>query len=384
MTETFKIEFNKIYGKPATSVYYCPGRVNLIGEHIDYNGGLVMPCAISLGSWLLVAKNEDNKLRFRSKNFEEIYETGITGTFLKQDESWYNYPLGIVHFISQYIEINCGLDLYFAGNLPVGAGLSSSASIEVCTAFALNHLFQGNITPKEMVLLAQKAENEFIGVPCGIMDQYAVCFGKKDEAMLLNCARIEHEYIPFDTRNYCLLVMNTNKPRSLVHSKYNERYAACQYALKLLQEALLVNHLCEINFHQFEQHRHLLKDTTLERRVIHVISEQFRVGEARDALRFGQLETFGKLLFASHRSLKDFYEVTGTELDTIIDFCKTFNGCIGARMTGAGFGGCAIALVEKELVNEFGEKLQTHYSANLGYSCTINTVEVSNGVHYIN
>jgi galactokinase len=382
MTELLKTEFNKIYGKPATGVYYCPGRVNLIGEHIDYNGGLVMPCAISMGTWLLVAKNEDNVFRFRSKNFDGIYETGINGSFSKQGESWYNYPLGVLQFISQYIKINNGLDLYFGGNLPVGAGLSSSASVEVCTAFALNHLFDGKITQKEMALLAKKAENEFVGVPCGIMDQYAVTFGKKDEAILLNCATETHEYIPFDTGIYQLLVINTNKPRSLVHSKYGERYEECREALKILQQALPVNHLCEINFHQFSDHRSLLKNETLEKRVMHVISEQFRVGEARDALRFGQLETFGKLLFASHRSLKDFYDVTGTELDTIVGFCKTFNGCIGARMTGAGFGGCAIALVEKRCIDEFEKGLISFYSEQIGYSCSIYHVGIPGGVHY--
>jgi galactokinase len=382
MTIPLKTEFRKFYDREAGSVYHCPGRVNLIGEHIDYNGGLVMPAAVSMGTWMAVAKNDDQLFRFRSMNSDLFYEIGIADVILKQKNDWVNYPLGVIHFLKEQLDMNCGVDMLYSGNLPVGAGLSSSASIEVCTAFALNNLFQGALSLKELALLAQSAEREFVGVNCGIMDQYAVAFGKEHHALLLNCADVEHEYLPFDTGGYKLLIINTNKPRNLVQSKYNERFTEYRTALAALQTVLPIEHLCEVNFHQLQEHRSLLNDT-LYKRSLHVVSEQFRVGEARDALRFGQPETFGKLMFASHRSLKEFYEVTGMELDTIVDFAKTFTGCIGARMTGAGFGGCSIALVKKDQVGEFDAGLNVYYEKLIGFSCSVMKAEIVDGVRQV-
>ncbi|MBL7728403.1 MAG: galactokinase, partial [Dinghuibacter sp.] len=311
MDAALNIEFKKIYGTAAEWMFYCAGRVNLIGEHTDYNGGLVMPCAISMGTHLLAARNNEGVIRLHSLNEPGAVEIPVTGEITVQSLHWVNYPLGVIHLLKEHTAFSSGFNLLYQGNLPVGAGLSSSAALAMVTAFALNQLLHAGIPLKELALLCQKAEHEFAGVPCGIMDQYAVAFGKKDNAILLNCALPEHEYIPFNTGEYQLLIVNTNKPRKLVESKYNERLAECTTALRIFQQALPVEHLCAISFHEFEQHRHLLQNATLEKRVLHLISEQFRVGEARDALRFGELFTFGKLMYASHRSLKEFYEVTG-------------------------------------------------------------------------
>ncbi|TAL42034.1 MAG: galactokinase, partial [Chitinophagaceae bacterium] len=364
-------------------VFFCPGRVNLIGEHIDYNGGKVMPCAISLGTWLAVSKNTDKKLRFQCLNFPETAELHLQTSYSKTGDEWFNYPLGIIsHFTESDMNVS-GMNMLFAGNLPVGAGLSSSASIEVLMAYAINEMFALNLSKKDIALLSKKVENEFIGVNCGIMDQFAVSLGKKDKAILLNCDTLEYEYLPLELNDYVLVIINTNKPRKLVESKYNERFAECGKALKALKKELEVQHLCNVGLHDFSTHRHLINDAVLEKRALHVISENFRVGEAVDALKAGELFTFGKLMYDSHQSLKEFYEVTGKELDTIVEFCKTFDGCIGARMTGAGFGGCAIALVKKASFKVFSEKILAYYEKQIGYKPGVFASEAGDGVREI-
>jgi galactokinase len=270
--------------------------------------------------------------------------------------------------------------MLFYGNLPIGAGLSSSASIEVLTAFALNELFHPGLSRTDIALLSKKTENEFIGVNCGIMDQFAVAMGQKNKAILLNCDTLDYKYLPFETGSYVLTIINSNKQRALTDSKYNERFAECGAALKLLKQKLDVQNLCDVDFHSFESHRHLINDPVLEKRALHVISENFRVEEAADALKAGDLISFGKLMYASHQSLKEWYEVSGKELDAIVDFCKTYNGCIGARMTGAGFGGCAIALVKKESFDDFWAQLITCYQNKIGYEPAVFASEAGEGV----
>jgi len=272
------------------------------------------------------------------------------------------------------------MDMLFYGNLPIGAGLSSSASIEVLTAFALHEIFQLNISKPDIALLSKKVENEFIGMNCGIMDQFAVAMGKKDKAVLLNCDTLDYEYLPFETGEYNLAIINSNKQRSLTDSKYNERFAECGAALKLLKKELKVQHLCDVDLNSFESHRHLINDPILEKRALHVISENFRVHEAADALKAGDLFTFGKLMYASHQSLKEWYDVSGVELDTIVEFCKTYDGVIGARMTGAGFGGCAIALVKKDQFDNFSLKLTDYYKNKIGYKPEVFASEIGDGV----
>ena len=368
------------FGKEPQHIFFCPGRVNLIGEHIDYNGGNVMPCAISMGTYLAVSKNTDKLLRFQCINFPETADLHLQESYTKTGKEWFNYPLGVINeFLTKEISL-CGLDMLFYGNLPIGAGLSSSASIEVLTASAMSSMFGAETTNKELALIGKKVENEFIGVNCGIMDQFAVAMGKKDKAILLNCDTLDYEYLPFEIGDYVLAIINSNKQRKLADSKYNERFAECRKALSLLEKKLSVNHLCEINFHSFEEHRHLINDPVLEKRVLHVISENFRVGEAKDALKAGELVTFGKLMYASHQSLKDWYEVSGKELDTIVDFCKTYKDCIGARMTGAGFGGCAIALVKKNSFDDFEEKIKAYYKDIIGYEPGVFASVIGDGV----
>lgn len=360
-------EFRTRYHNSPEYIFFCPGRVNLIGEHIDYNGGKVMPCAVSSGTWLLVARNTDKRLQFQSMNFPETAELHLQSSYSKTGKEWFNYPLGVIHYLLQDEHEISGMDLLFYGNLPVGAGLSSSASIEVLTAYALNQIFALQIPVKELVLLGKKVENEFIGVNSGIMDQFAVAMGQKDKAILLNCDTLEYEYIPFEIGEYVLAIINSNKQRALAESKYNERFAECGAVLKLLKKELTVTHLCDVSPDQFEKHRYLIKDPVLEKRALHVITENTRVKQARAALEAHRLQEFGELMYASHQSLKELYEVSGKELDSIVEFCKDYEHCIGARMTGAGFGGCAIALVKKDHFEDFTRKITTYYKNQIGY-----------------
>ena len=372
--------FEKRFHKKPDHLFFSPGRVNLIGEHIDYNGGKVMPCAIDLGTYLAVSKNTEKMFRFDCLNFPETAELHLQHSYSKSGKAWFNYPLGVInHFLTQGHPIS-GLDMLFYGNLPIGAGLSSSASIEVLTAFALDELFQANIPKVEIAVLSKKVENEFIGVNCGIMDQFAVTFGQKDKAILLDCDSLKYELIPFAIGDYVLAIINTNKARTLADSKYNERFAQCGAALKALKKELLVNNLCDIDLETFQSARHLIEDEVLEKRALHVISENSRVHEATLALMQNQLNKFGQLLYASHQSLKDLYEVSGIELDTIVEFCKGYDYCIGARMTGAGFGGCAIALIKNDKVDDFIKNITRYYTRKIGYSPSVFVSNIGDGV----
>ena len=373
-------EFSSRFGKSPEHIFFCPGRVNLIGEHIDYNGGKVMPCAISLGTYLAISKNKDKLLRFQCLNFSETAELHLQESYSKTGKEWFNYPLGVINEIVQNGNAISGLDMLFYGNLPIGAGLSSSASIEVLTGFALSEMFGLGISNKDISLVSKKVENEFIGVNCGIMDQFAVASGKKNRAILLDCDTLEYEYLPFETGDYILAIINSNKQRKLADSKYNERFTECGKALKALKKELNVTHLCDIDLKAFEDHRHLINDPVLDKRALHVISENFRVREAKNALKANDLVTFGKLMYASHQSLKDWYEVSGKELDTIVEFCKTYEDCIGARMTGAGFGGCAIALVKKDKFQNFSSKLGEYYNKMISYKPDVFASEIGDGV----
>jgi len=373
-------EFSSRFGQIPEHIFFCPGRVNLIGEHIDYNGGKVMPCAISLGTYLAVAKNKDRLIRFQSLNFSEKAELRLQEGYTKTGKEWFNYPLGMINELIQDGNTISGLDMLFHGDLPIGTGLSSSASIEVLTGFALNQIFKLKISNNDIALMGKKTENEFIGLNSGIMDQFAVALGGKNKAILLDCDTLEYEYLPFETGDYILAIINSNKQRKLADSKYNERFAECGKALKALKKELSVTHLCDIDLKTFEDHRHLINDPVLDKRALHVISENFRVGEAKIALKANDLTTFGKLMYASHQSLKDWYEVSGKELDAIVEFCKTYDDCIGARMTGAGFGGCAIALVKKNKFEDFSLKITEYYNERIGYKPEIFASEIGDGV----
>ena len=373
-------EFNQRYNKKAEHIFFCPGRVNLIGEHIDYNGGQVMPCAVSAGTTLLIARNNDKKLRFQCLNFPETAEFPVQSSYTKTGREWFNYPLGVLHELLQQGHSISGMDMLYYGNLPIGAGLSSSASIEVLTAYAFNTLFMLNINRPDIALLSQRVENGFIGLNSGIMDQFAVAMGKKNHAILLDCDSLDYEYIPFEIGDHILAIINSKKQRALAESKYNERFAECRTALELLKKELAINNLCDISPETFAKYRHLVNDPILEKRALHVITENDRVKQATLAMHSHQLDNFGELMYASHQSLKELYEVSGKELDTIVDFCKSYSGCIGARMTGAGFGGCAIALVQKDKFIDFSDKLKTHYKERIGYDCEVFSSEIGEGV----
>lgn len=381
--DQLKKEFEKIYDKPAERIFFCPGRVNLIGEHIDYNGGQVMPCAISMGTTVLIAKNSHNLFRFRAADFPETGNIGLKDSYTKTGPEWYNYPLGVIHeFLKAGVKLE-GLDFLFSGNLPIGSGLSSSASIEVLTAYALNNIFNGGMNNVELALLGKRVENQFMGLNSGIMDQFAVAMGKEGNAVLLNCDTLDYEYLPFEIGDHILAIINTNKPRKLVESKYNERFAECMTAKEKLQQKLNINHLCEVSIEDFTRNRELINDPVVENRALHVISENERVKKAKEALTSGDIKAFGELMYASHNSLQNLYEVSGKELDTIVEFCKTYKECIGARMTGAGFGGCAIALVKKECFDDFKDKVCKYYEDKIGYKPGVFSSVIAEGVRTV-
>ena len=376
-------KFFENYQQQATATYFTPGRVNLIGEHIDYNGGLVMPCAITLGTWICMAPNDKKVINLKSLNFPEELTVPLQSAYSKTGKEWYNYLLGVFNEIGKEKEIPQGLDILIYGNIPIGSGLSSSASIEVTMAYALNDYFNMAFTKLELVLMAKRVENDFIGVNSGVMDQFAVTFGEKDKAIVLNCDTLKYRIVDCDTGNYKLAIINTNKPRKLAESKYNERVHECQTALKQLNKEISLNNLCELNAEKFALHSHLLTDPVILKRATHVIKENDRVTLAAKALSEGSLEEFGRLMYASHLSLKDLYEVTGVELDTVVEFCKDYPHVIGARMTGAGFGGCAIALVEKGFEEDFIEKLSPYYVDKIGYAPAVYLSDIGNGASRI-
>jgi galactokinase len=373
-------KFNDLYNKEAAHAYFSPGRVNLIGEHIDYNGGLVMPCAITFGTYLLITPNEDGIFRFRSLNFNDKHDIALQNSYQKIGDGWFNFPLGVIdHFLKDGHQLQ-GLDMLFYGDIPIGSGLSSSASIEVVTAFALNDIFNAGYSKLELVKIAKSVENNFIGVNCGIMDQFAVAFGEKDKAIVLNCDTLEYDIVNSNLGKYVLAIINTNKPRKLAESKYNERVQECQTALKALKQELDINNLCDIDAFTFKQYKHLIIDEVVRKRAKHVIEENDRVKLAADALANNNLGEFGRLMYASHDSLRDLYEVSGKELDAIVEYAKTNADVAGARMTGAGFGGCAIALIKRDKLEDFSLGLTTYYTNKIGYAPSVYSSLIGNGV----
>ncbi len=373
-------EFKNLFNKEVENAWFSPGRVNLIGEHIDYNGGLVMPCAITFGTYVVAALNNDNVFRFRSLNFDDKLDIPLQPDYKKTGESWFNYPLGIIEYFLKDGHQLQGLDLLYYGDIPISSGLSSSASIEVVTAYALNELFNCGYSKLELVKLAKEVENVFIGVNCGIMDQFAVAFGEKDKALMLNCDTLDYKAVDTNLGDYVLAIINTNKPRKLAESKYNERVQECQAALKALQQKLNIQNLLRYDSATFKQHQHLITDAVVLKRATHVIEENDRVKLAANALAGRDLSEFGKLMYASHDSLKNLYEVSGKELDTVVDYSKTNPNVAGARMTGAGFGGCAIALVKESAFDQFNKAVTAYYIDKIGYAPSVYSSLIGDGV----
>lgn len=376
------VKFQELFGNLENKeFYFTPGRVNLIGEHIDYNGGFVFPCALSFGTYAICRKREDQNFNLFSINFPEDNIINFNINELIKTDVWGNYCKGVIKVIKDNnFNIPFGLDIVFYGNIPNGAGLSSSASLEVLMGTILNTTFNLNIPMIDIVKYSQKAENEFIGVSCGIMDQFAVGMGKKDHAILLNCDTLDYEYAPISLENASIVIMNTNKRRGLADSKYNERRNSCEEALKDLQNSNVnINNLCDLSLKEFEEVKHFIKSEEALLRATHAISENERVLNSIKALKKNDIETFGKLMNESHISLRDNYEVTGFELDSIVKFAWKEPGTIGARMTGAGFGGCAVSIVKNDSIDEFIKNVGKKYKEETGLAADFYIANIGDG-----
>ena len=377
-----KKNFYSVYGKPEHEprIFFAPGRVNLIGEHTDYNGGYVFPCALNYGTYLLIREIPAKAVSLASTNMDYKADILLTDLHKKHNNEWVNYPLGVIDQMKKKGIKPKGAELLYSGDIPNGAGLSSSASIEVVTAYALNELWEANIPKMEMVKLSQKAENEFVGMNCGIMDQFAVSMGEKDSALFLNCDTLDYEIVPLVLKNFKLVISNTNKRRELADSKYNERRSECEKAVDYLNKKKKIRNLSELSLTEFEEFESIIPDKIIRSRAKHVISENDRVLKAIPALKSGDLELFGQLMNESHDSLKNDYEVTGFELDTLAEEAQKLPGVIGSRMTGAGFGGCTVSLVDQNYVDKFINKLGETYSQKTGLKAELYIADVGNGV----
>ena len=366
--------FERVFGEGGDiQTFFAPGRINLIGEHTDYNGGYVFPASISFGTYAVARKREDRVLRFYSMNFEDlgVMTSSLDDLSYQKSDNWANYPKGMIDaFNTHGYTVDSGFDVLYFGNIPNGAGLSSSASIELATGVLLETLFDLKIDRVEMVKLGQYVENSYIGVKSGIMDQFAIGMGKDKHAILLDCNTLEYEYAPVELGDYVIVIMNTNKRRELADSKYNERRSECESALADLQTKLDIQSLGDLSVDAFDQHRQLISGETKQKRARHAVYENARTKEAFTKLHEKDLVAFGQLLNDSHASLRDDYEVTGLELDTLQEAAIKQPGVLGARMTGAGFGGCAIALVEKAQVEIFKTNVEDIYTDKIGYAPT--------------
>ena len=380
-----KADFVKTYGgtEDSVSVFSSPARINIIGEHIDYNGGKVFPAAINRYLYVAIRKRMDNKVLYKSIQFEGTYEFDITENFaFKKENDYSNYLNGILSQLkAKGCKFDCGFEVLMASNVPAGGGISSSSALECGFAYAVSETFGFNIDRVEIAKLGQMSEHKFMGVNCGIMDQFIISVGREKTAIVLDCNTLEYSYAPLELGDYRFVVMNTNKQRRLADSKYNERRGQCEEALKILQDnGTDISALCQLNPAQWENCKKFIKDEILLKRAKHCVYENQRVLDAVEALKAGDLAKLGKLLNESHKSLDEDYEVTGIELNTLAAASQKQEGCLGARMTGAGFGGCAIALVHKDKVDTFIENVQKEYTEKIGYAAGFFSCESGNGV----
>ena len=372
-------QFKEIFGCEAEEVYSAAGRVNLIGEHVDYSGGQVLTAALSLKCRVAVRKNGTNFMRVAATDIPARAEIDLDATENYKNLKWGNYQAGVADEMKKAGYRLVGCDILYDCSVPFGSGLSSSAAIEVATAYALARTGGNYVDKKELAVISQRAENNYCGVNCGIMDQFASANGKRGHAVLLDCATLDFEYIPLDLKNCVLVLSNCNKPHNLVESKYNERRTEVDSALKLLRKQIDANDLAHIQPYLLEEHRTLLTPL-LYRRAHHVVSECDRVRRSVEALQDGDLERFGRILNESHKSLKEDYEVTGKELDALAEAAQKHPECLGSRMTGAGFGGCTVSLVRKTGVEDFIAKVGKEYREKIGYDASFYVAEVSEGI----
>lgn len=376
-------KFQEIFGaEEGAKAYFAPGRVNLIGEHTDYNGGHVFPCALTIGTYGVARKREDDRLRFYSMNFGElgVIESSLEEFIPGGDKNWTAYPKGVMWAFEQKgMKIPSGLDLLLFGNIPNGSGLSSSASVEVLTGAILRDLFGFEVTNQDLALIGQFSENKYNLVNCGIMDQFAIAMGKKDNAIFLDTADLSFEYAPIKLEGAKIVISCSNKKRGLGDSKYNERRSECETALAELQKVVQIKSLGELSEAQFEEYKDAIRDEVRRKRAKHAVYENQRTLKAVAALKAGNLAEFGELMNASHVSLRDDYEVTGIELDTLAEEAWKVPGVIGSRMTGAGFGGCSVSIVKDEAVDAFIQNVGEAYKEKIGYAADFYVVEIGDG-----
>ncbi len=402
MKEMVLKKFEEIFGDiKDVSVYFAPGRVNMIGEHTDYNGGHVFPCALTIGTYAAARKRQDNKLRFYSMNFDGlgVIESSIEDLKPEKDAHWTNYPKGVMWaFEKRGFKLPCGLDIVLNGNIPNGSGLSSSASLEVLTGYLLRDLFGFDVTNVDLALIGQYSENNFNGMNCGIMDQFASAMGKKNHAIFLDTADLSYEYAPLVLEGAKIIVTNSKVKHSLVDSEYNTRRSECEKALEELQTVIGINGLGDLSEEQFEQYKTAIQDEVRVRRAKHAVYENQRTIRAVEALKKNDLELFGKLMNASHVSLRDDYQVSCEEIDVLVEEAWKIPGVVGSRITGGGFGGCTVSIVKNEAVEEFKEKggctvsiveeskvdsfiqeVGKEYKEKIGYAADFYVVEIGDG-----
>ena len=384
--DQLKSAYEAAYQKSATDIFFSPGRVNLIGEHTDYNGGFVFPCALSFGTYILLSKNDEQKINFRSLNMEAIYSLELTQLSEPlPNKAWANYPLGVfAQFIKRGISITQGYDILFWGNVPAGAGLSSSAAMEVVTAYALNDLLGTNYGLADLAKIGRAAEHEFAGVMCGIMDQFASAHGKVDHAIYLNCDTLEYDLVPVKLDGIKVVVTNTHSPHKLDSGSFNDRVRQCQLAVEQINSVLPIQYLAELSQVDFDQVKDAITDETAHRRARHVVGEVQRTKDAVEALKNGDIVKFGQLMNQSHVSLRDDYEVTGPQLDALAEAAWKIDGVLGSRMTGGGFGGCTVSLVREEAISAFIEKVGAEYTEKTGLTADFYIAEIGEGAHRVN
>lgn len=376
--------FAKLFGGEGDiRTYFAPGRVNLIGEHTDYNGGHVFPCALTIGTYMAARKRDDRKLRFYSMNFEKlgVVESSLDEFLMGKEGNWTAYPKGMMWaFCQKGFPVEQGFDIVLYGNIPNGSGLSSSASVETVTGVMLRDMFgYDTISMIDIALYGQFSENNYNGVNCGIMDQFAIAMGKAGHAIFLDTATLKYEYAPIRLENAKIVISCSNKKRGLGDSKYNERRSECETALAELQKVVKIDALGDLTEAQFEQYRDAITSPVCQKRAKHAVYENQRTIKAVEALQNNDVALFGKLMNDSHVSLRDDYEVTGIELDTLVEEAWKIDGVIGSRMTGAGFGGCTVSIVKDDAVDAFIEKVGTAYKNKIGYAADFYVVEIGDG-----
>jgi galactokinase len=383
MKKFIEHKFQEIFERTDGTPYFSPGRVNLIGEYTDFNGGYVFPCGLEFGTYGMIALRDDMIVNVYSEHFsKEIYTFNLLSYTKDKNASWCDYIKGVIEGIEEKgIVLSKGFDIYLFGNMPAGAGLSSSASLEMLIAYMLNDQLGLKLEKTELALIGQYSENVYVGLKSGIMDQFSVIHAKKDHALLLDTKTLKFDQLPFKLTDYQLMIVNTNKSRGLTESKYNERFNECMTALDVLKPLYQINHLCDLNTKELKNIEKLLEPNVFKR-VRHVVTEQERVMLSAKALKENDMKSFAKYMDQSHESLKNDFEVTGKALDVLVESSRKA-GAIGARMTGAGFGGCIVALVGKDQVNQYMDKTEAMYEEVMGYKPTFYQVSAEEGTHRI-